>query len=130
MSSRHSGILPVEVHLRRRQGPRAYARRVPRRRLQRLGPRRPHARPEPRPAADRGQYCARYDQPLAGAQGGRAPGHRLRQPVLARAGADAVIRRALKATTWALAIALVALPVVAVFNGWIGAERWPLRTLR
>jgi len=31
---------------------------------------------------------------------------------------------------WALAIALVALPVVAVVNGWIGAERWPLRTLR
>ena len=41
-----------------------------------------------------------------------------------------MIRRALKAMTWALAIALVALPVVAVFNGWIGAERWPLRTLR
>lgn len=31
---------------------------------------------------------------------------------------------------WLLAIALVALPVVAVVNGWIGAERWPLRVLR
>ncbi len=31
---------------------------------------------------------------------------------------------------WALALALVALPVVALVNGWIGADRWPLRTLR
>ncbi len=31
---------------------------------------------------------------------------------------------------WALALALVALPVVAVVNGWIGAERFPLRKLR
>ena len=31
---------------------------------------------------------------------------------------------------WALALALIALPVVAVVQGWIGAERWPLRTLR
>ena len=31
---------------------------------------------------------------------------------------------------WTLAVALVALPVVAVVQGWIGAERWPLRTLR
>lgn len=31
---------------------------------------------------------------------------------------------------WILALALVALPVVAVVNGWIGGERWPLRTLR
>ena len=31
---------------------------------------------------------------------------------------------------WVLAVALVVLPVVAVVNGWIGAERWPLRTLR
>lgn len=31
---------------------------------------------------------------------------------------------------WALAVALVVFPVVAVVNGWIGAERWPLRTLR
>ncbi len=31
---------------------------------------------------------------------------------------------------WILALALVALPVVAVVNGWVGGERWPLRTLR
>ena len=31
---------------------------------------------------------------------------------------------------WILALALVALPVVALVNGWIGADRWPLRTLR
>lgn len=41
-----------------------------------------------------------------------------------------MIQRVLMATTWALAVALVALPVVALVNGWIGAERWPLRTLR
>lgn len=31
---------------------------------------------------------------------------------------------------WLLALSLVALPVVAVVNGWIGTERWPLKTLR
>ena len=31
---------------------------------------------------------------------------------------------------WTLALALVALPVVAVVSGWVGAQRWPLRTLR
>lgn len=31
---------------------------------------------------------------------------------------------------WLLAVALVALPVVAVLEGWIGADRWPLTTLR
>ena len=36
----------------------------------------------------------------------------------------------LRILTWALALVLVALPVVAVVNGWIGAGRWPLRTLR
>ena len=41
-----------------------------------------------------------------------------------------MIRRGLQVLTWALALALVALPVVAVLNGWIGSERWPLRTLR
>ncbi len=43
---------------------------------------------------------------------------------------NAALRRTLQVGTWAIAIALVALPVVAVLNGWIGAERWPLRTLR
>ncbi len=36
----------------------------------------------------------------------------------------------LRILAWTLALALIALPVVAVVNGWIGAERWPLRTLR
>ncbi len=36
----------------------------------------------------------------------------------------------LRIVAWTLAVALVLLPVVAVLNGWIGAERWPLRTLR
>ncbi len=31
---------------------------------------------------------------------------------------------------WILALALVALPVVALVNGWVGGDRWPLRTLR
>jgi cell division protein FtsQ len=36
----------------------------------------------------------------------------------------------LRLAAWLLALALVALPVVAVLQGWIGADRWPLRTLR
>lgn len=36
----------------------------------------------------------------------------------------------LRLTTWLLALALVTLPVAAVIQGWIGADRWPLRTLR
>ncbi|TWT17535.1 cell division protein FtsQ/DivIB [Luteimonas marina] len=43
---------------------------------------------------------------------------------------NAAVRRILQVATWALAIALVVLPVVALVNGWIGTERWPLRTLR
>ena len=31
---------------------------------------------------------------------------------------------------WILAIALVALPVVAVLNGWIAGDRWPMRRLQ
>ena len=31
---------------------------------------------------------------------------------------------------WLLAVALVALPVVAVLNGWVGAGHWPLTKLR
>ena len=30
---------------------------------------------------------------------------------------------------WMLAIALVAMPVVAVLNGWIAGDRWPMRRL-
>ena len=36
----------------------------------------------------------------------------------------------LRTLVWMLALAVVALPVVAVLQGWIGADRWPLRTLR
>ncbi|WP_305806109.1 cell division protein FtsQ/DivIB [Stenotrophomonas sp. YIM B06876] len=36
----------------------------------------------------------------------------------------------LRILAWLLAIALVASPLVAVLNGWVGAERWPLATLR
>lgn len=36
----------------------------------------------------------------------------------------------LRIVAWMLAVALVLLPVVAVVNGWVGTERWPLRTLR
>ncbi|MCC4616340.1 cell division protein FtsQ/DivIB [Xanthomonas campestris pv. asclepiadis] len=36
----------------------------------------------------------------------------------------------LRILAWLLAVALVALPVVAVLNGWVGAERWPLARLR
>jgi len=32
--------------------------------------------------------------------------------------------------TWLTAITLITLPVVAVVNGWIGSERWPLNTVR
>ena len=36
----------------------------------------------------------------------------------------------LRIAAWMIAVALVVLPVIAVLQGWIGAERWPLRTLR
>ncbi|WDJ98892.1 cell division protein FtsQ/DivIB [Xanthomonas campestris pv. incanae] len=36
----------------------------------------------------------------------------------------------LRILAWLIAVALVALPVVAVLNGWVGAERWPLARLR
>lgn len=35
----------------------------------------------------------------------------------------------LRLMAWLLALALVVLPVVAVIRGWVGAERWPLRTV-
>jgi len=37
---------------------------------------------------------------------------------------------ALRVLAWVLAVALVVAPVVAVVNGWVGTERWPLRVLR
>ncbi len=36
----------------------------------------------------------------------------------------------LRLLAWLLAITIVVLPVVAVLNGWVGAERWPLAKLR
>ena len=36
----------------------------------------------------------------------------------------------LRLFVWLLAVALVALPVVAVLNGWIGRDQWPLTRLR
>ncbi|MEI2454047.1 cell division protein FtsQ/DivIB [Lysobacter firmicutimachus] len=36
----------------------------------------------------------------------------------------------LRLVGWLLALTLVALPVVAVLNGWIGANQWPLKRLR
>jgi cell division protein FtsQ len=36
----------------------------------------------------------------------------------------------LRILAWTLAVALVLLPVVALLNGWVASERWPLRTLR
>lgn len=36
----------------------------------------------------------------------------------------------LRLVGWLLALTLVALPVVAVLNGWIGAGQWPLTRLR
>ena len=35
----------------------------------------------------------------------------------------------LRIAAWILAIGLVALPVVAVLNGWIAGDRWPMRRL-
>jgi cell division protein FtsQ len=35
----------------------------------------------------------------------------------------------LRIAAWLIAVALVVAPVVAVLNGWIGGERWPMRKL-
>lgn len=35
----------------------------------------------------------------------------------------------LRILAWTLAVVLVALPVVAVLNGWIAGDRWPMRSL-
>ena len=43
---------------------------------------------------------------------------------------NAVMHTSLRIIVWTIAIALVALPVVAAVKGWIGTDRWPLRTLR
>lgn len=36
----------------------------------------------------------------------------------------------LRIAGWILAVALVVMPVVAVLNGWVGANRWPLTKLQ
>jgi len=33
-------------------------------------------------------------------------------------------------SAWLLALVILALPVIAVMNGWIGSQQWPLRTLQ
>jgi len=38
-------------------------------------------------------------------------------------------RLVLKLSAWTIALALVALPVVGVVNGWFASERWPVRYL-
>jgi cell division protein FtsQ len=40
------------------------------------------------------------------------------------------VTAALRILAWTLALLLVTLPVVALVNGWVGADHWPLRTLR
>lgn len=37
---------------------------------------------------------------------------------------------ALKLAAWLVALAVIALPIVAVVNGWLGAGQWPFRQLR
>ena len=38
-------------------------------------------------------------------------------------------RLLLKSVAWAIALTLVALPVIGVLNGWFAVERWPVRYL-
>lgn len=37
---------------------------------------------------------------------------------------------AIRVLAWSIALLLVALPVVAILNGWLAAERWPIERLR
>jgi cell division protein FtsQ len=39
-------------------------------------------------------------------------------------------RLLLKSVAWAIALTLVALPVIGVLNGWFAVERWPVRYLQ
>src|SRR5690606_14493870 len=108
----------------------------------RLGPRGLHARRRRPHLAAGGEHRAGHDQPFADAQVRGRVRRVLRGTVLAHPRADrgagamngivqgVLDSTALRVAVWTLALALVALPVVAVVNGWIGAERWPLRTLR
>jgi cell division protein FtsQ len=46
-----------------------------------------------------------------------------------REGID-LMKAMFRMTAWTLAVALVVLPVVAILNGWMGGNRWPMRSLR
>ena len=37
--------------------------------------------------------------------------------------------RIARLAAWMIALALVATPIVAVLNGWLADERWPIRRL-
>src|SRR5690606_8609803 len=108
--------------------------RLRRARPARLGARGFHARPRRPPLAARGQHRAGHYQPLADAQVGRRARRVVRRSVLADPrnlrGGSGRMSAFLRIAAWVIAVALVALPVVAVLEGWIGADRWPLRTLR
>lgn len=39
-------------------------------------------------------------------------------------------RIALRIAGWGIALVVVALPLVALLNGWLAADRWPVRSLR
>src|SRR3546814_8024699 len=99
-----------------------------------LGAHRLHARRRRPQLAAGSQHRAGHDQSLADAEIGGCLRRFVRRTVLADPGADPMNglldSAALRVAVWTLALVLVALPVVAVVQGWIGAERWPLRTLR
>src|SRR5690606_29556945 len=135
---RHPVHLPRLGRRRRSRSARDGRTRVRGARPARLGAHRFHARRRRPQLVARSQHRTGHDQPFADAQVGCSPRRVVRGTVLAHPGADAlnaVVKgmldsAALRVAVWSLALALVALPVVAVVNGWIGAERWPLRTLR
>src|SRR3546814_8174326 len=65
--------------------------------------------------------------PVAGL---RLPESRIPNPESRRLRRRRPMTAFLRVAAWLIALSLVALPAVAVLQGWIGADRWPLRTLR
>src|SRR3546814_18969047 len=65
--------------------------------------------------------------PVAGL---RLPESRIPNPESRRLRRRRPMTAFLRVAAWIIALSLVALPVVAVLQGWIAADRWPLRTLR